>query len=75
MEAIMRQATKKEFKQAIANARWPQPERCYAGRCEDYYYKDAEGVRDYIGTDVAHKTVITTRGKRSETYLVNPKYL
>lgn len=72
----MRTATEQEFNQALTNARWPRPERCYAGRCEDYYYKDLEGVRDLCGTEVAHKTVITTRGKRSQVhYLVNPAYL
>lgn len=71
----MRQATKKEFNIAIGNAHWPRPERCYAGRCEDYYYKDMEGVRGLCGTPVAQKTVINTRGKKDETFLVNPDYL
>jgi len=72
----MKEATEKEFNQAIANARWPRPERCYAGRCEEHSYKDVEGVRGYCGTSVAHKTVITSRGKVSQVlFSVNPEYL
>jgi len=71
----MKNATAREFNQAIANARWPRPERCFAGRCEDYTYKDMEGVRDLCGTLVATKTVVNYRGKPETTYMVNPKYL
>jgi hypothetical protein len=72
----MRNATEREFNQAIGNARWPSPKRCHAGRCSDAFYKDDEGVRGYIGTEVAQKTSITTRGKVSQvSYLVNPDYL
>jgi len=75
-EVVMRAATEQEFTQAIGTAKWPRPKYYHAGRCSDAVYKDDEGVRGFIGTEVAQKTSITTRGKVSQvSYMVNPDYL
>jgi hypothetical protein len=64
-----REATEKEFGQALAAAKWPAPRRMHTKRSMDAEYTDR-------GTFVASKHQLMTRGKvTSETYMVNPAYL
>ncbi len=65
----MRAASKSEFNEALATAKWPAPRRMSTKRTFDAYYSDR-------GTEVASKHQTLTRGKvTSETYMVNPAYL
>jgi hypothetical protein len=64
-----REATEKEFGQAVAAAKWPAPRRMHTKRSMDAEYSDR-------GTFVASKHQVLTRDKvSSETYMVNPAYL
>ena len=68
----MREATAKEFAQAVYHVRQErggEVRRMYTKRCNDYFYSQ-------VGIPVAEKHEVLSRGKVvSTTYLINEKFL
>jgi hypothetical protein len=65
----MRECTQKEYLDAIAKAKWPEPRYMNSKRTMTKLYSDR-------GTEVAEMTEISTRGKKPQvTYMCNPDYL
>ena len=65
----MRGCTQKEYLDAIAKAKWPEPRYMNSKRTMTKLYSDR-------GTEVAEMTEISTRGKKPQvTYMCNPDYL
>lgn len=68
----MREATAKEFVQAVYHVRQErggEVRRMYSKRCNDYFYSQ-------VGIPVAEKHEVLSRGKvRSVTYFVDERFL
>ena len=65
----MRECTEKEYLDAIAKAKWPEPRYMHTKRTMTKLYSDR-------GTEVAQKVEISTRGKKPQvSYSCNPDYL